>query len=498
MRIALLTLEGLAAASAVRRFVLRDPGRLALVALSDPFRASAGGSLGQTRKRLAASGPRILPYLGLNFTAPRLAGAVQRALHLSTPPERTPLAATCARLGVPLTTVDDVNAPAFAERLRASGAELILTFHFDQILRAPVLEAAPRGGVNVHCGLLSTQRGPTPTIQALMDPEPRFGFTIHALTPRIDAGAVLAEQEVALPRGTSALSAARLLHEAAVPALEDVLAGRAGAQAAERGEAATAGRYHTFPTPAELADLARRGRHRGLPRHRASSRRDIPRCPARSPRRGTARRRRDQRRGTPRRRWPHREVGDHRGPPGLSTRAISRQAAWRSAVGSMLWRQSTLRTASMLASARLRGGRRRDDLHPFGHPLDAGIAMKPVWRVACQVLAAPEIECDDPAGRHAVGRAERHQPAAGADVEDDLVAAPIALAEQVVAQALLAEEGIEQHRASEREEHGGGDGQRPSDQTYRAVDHGQHGGGRGDQDEGSTKEPGHDPRASRP
>ena len=260
MRIALLTLEGLAAASAVRRFVLSDPARLALVALSDPFRASAGGSLGQTRKRVASSGLRILPYLGLNFTAPRLAGAVQRALGARPPPERTPLASTCARLGVPVETVDDVNAPAFAKRLRDSGAELILTFHFDQILRAPVLEAVPRGGINVHCGLLATQRGPTPTIHALLEPEPRWGFTIHALTPRIDAGTVLAEQKVALPPGVSALTAARLLHEAALPALEDVLAGRAAAPAAERGEAATAGRYNTFPTPAELRDVARRGR----------------------------------------------------------------------------------------------------------------------------------------------------------------------------------------------------------------------------------------------
>ncbi len=260
MRIALLTLEGLAASSAVRRFVRHDPARLALTALSDPFRASAGGSLGQTRRRLAASGPRILPYMGLNFTAPRIAGVVRRALGARPPPEQAPLAQTCARLGVPVETVDDVNAPAFAERLRESGAELIVTFHFDQILRAPVLEAVPRGGINVHCGLLSTQRGPTPTIHALLEPQPRFGFTIHALTPRIDAGAVLAEREVALPPGVSALSAARLLHEAALPALEDVLAGRAAASAPERGEAPSAGRYNTFPTSAELREAARRGR----------------------------------------------------------------------------------------------------------------------------------------------------------------------------------------------------------------------------------------------
>ena len=260
MRIALLTLEGLAAASAVRRFVLRDASRLALVALSDPFRASAGGALGQMRKRLAGSGPRLIPYLGLNFTAPRLAGAVQRALRTAHAPERTPLPETCARLGVPITTVDDVNAPAFAQRLRESGAELILTFHFDQILRAPVLDAVPRGGINVHCGLLATQRGPTPTVQALLEPEPQWGFTIHALTPRIDAGAVLAEARVDLPAGVSGLTAARLLHEAALPVLEEVLAGRALAPGAERGEAAQAGAYHTFPSAAELAAVARLGR----------------------------------------------------------------------------------------------------------------------------------------------------------------------------------------------------------------------------------------------
>lgn len=259
MRIALLTLEGLAASSAVRRFVLSSPGRLALVGLSNPFRPSAGGSLGQTWRRLRGSGPRLLPYLALNFSVPRLSGALHRLSAWPLPPERTPLRTTCEALGVPVTAVEDVNAPAFIDQLQASGAELLVSFHFDQILRRPVLEALPRGGINVHCGLLAHHRGPTPTIHALLDAEPRWGVTIHALTPRVDAGAVLAEARPALPRGVSALTAARLLHEAALPLLESVLAGRASAPA-ERGEAAEAGRYNTFPTRAELREVARLGR----------------------------------------------------------------------------------------------------------------------------------------------------------------------------------------------------------------------------------------------
>ena len=257
MRIALLTLEGLAAASAVRRLVLSSPGRFALVALSDPFRASVGGSAGQTWRRLQQSGPRLLPYLALNFTVPRLSGALHRLSAWPHPPERTPLADTCGRLGVPVTTVDDVNAPAFRDRLREDGIDLLLSFHFDQILKAPVLEAVPLGGINVHCGLLSRQRGPTPTIHALLEEEPEWGVTVHALTPRVDAGAVLAEARPTLPRGVSALTAARLLHEAALPLVEQVLAGRT---APVRSEAPEAGAYNSFPTPAQLREIARRGR----------------------------------------------------------------------------------------------------------------------------------------------------------------------------------------------------------------------------------------------
>jgi len=49
MRIALLTLEALASAAPVRRFVADHADRIALVALSDPFRPQRGGTLGQAR-----------------------------------------------------------------------------------------------------------------------------------------------------------------------------------------------------------------------------------------------------------------------------------------------------------------------------------------------------------------------------------------------------------------------------------------------------------------
>jgi methionyl-tRNA formyltransferase len=254
MRIALLTLEALAAAAAVRRFVAQNPHRIALVALSDPFRPGQGGAIGQARRLLGRSGPRLLPYLAANFVLPRMAGLLPR--HATTV-ERTKLALLCARLGIAAQTVADMNAPDFHARLAASGAEAIVTFHCDQILSAETIAAVPQGGINVHAGLLPDHRGPVPTIHALLETPPRFGVTLHRLVPRIDAGAILAQRQLNLPPRTTALAAALRLHEAAVPMLTSVLDGLAAGTVTARP--VEPGPYCGFPSAAQLRSLARAG-----------------------------------------------------------------------------------------------------------------------------------------------------------------------------------------------------------------------------------------------
>lgn len=244
MRIALLTLDSLVSTAAVARFIRADPARITLVGLSDPYRPSAGGALGQALRHWRRSGPGLLPYLLANFSLPRLAGAT--------------VVRTCEALGVPHATVTDVNGDHFRRRLAASGAELVLTFHFDQIIGAETLGVTPLGGLNVHPSLLPRHRGPTPTIHALLEPVPTFGVTVHRLAPRIDAGAVVAQSRVTLPPGVTALAAARRLHEAAAPLLETAVAAVADGSAPDV-EAATLP-YQGFPTAAELRRLRRLGR----------------------------------------------------------------------------------------------------------------------------------------------------------------------------------------------------------------------------------------------
>jgi hypothetical protein len=243
MRIALLTLPSVMSDAAALAFGAAESGRLALVGLSDPGRASAGGTVGQLRRHLARSGPRILPYLALGFGLPGRRGAFARM---------------AGAAGAPLVTVADVNGPAMQAALRAARADLIVTLHFDQILSAGTIALAPRGGINLHPALLPRHRGPVPAFWALAEGGEHAGVSIHRLVPRIDAGAVLAQRAVALPAGVSALEAARRLHLAGLPLLRDLVA-RLAAGEDPPGATPAPLPYCPFPDAAALGAARRRG-----------------------------------------------------------------------------------------------------------------------------------------------------------------------------------------------------------------------------------------------
>jgi methionyl-tRNA formyltransferase len=69
-RLAVFALEALPNARALRRFVADHANHIAFVGLSHAERPSAGGLVAQMRRHLARSGPRVLPYLAVNFGSP--------------------------------------------------------------------------------------------------------------------------------------------------------------------------------------------------------------------------------------------------------------------------------------------------------------------------------------------------------------------------------------------------------------------------------------------
>lgn len=253
MRIALFTLESALSAAALARFLRghrRGPAEVVLIGRSAPFR---GGAVREAWRHLRRSGPLLLPYLAVNYALPHWLAAARRLVGGGW----GELTAIAAAQGVPVVEVADVNGPATEAALRQARPELIVCFHFDQILAPATLALAPRGGINLHPSLLPRHRGPVPTLWALAEDPPLFGVTVHRLAPRIDAGEILAQAAVRLPARVTASAAARALHEAGVPLLEGVLADMA--EGRERARAVEPLPYCPFPPPAMLRVLARRG-----------------------------------------------------------------------------------------------------------------------------------------------------------------------------------------------------------------------------------------------
>ena len=76
--------------------------------------------------------------------------------------------------------------------------DLIISASFNWIIPADVLALPPLGAINCHDALLPRNRGPNATGWALRNGDPQHGFTIHAMTPRLDDGPILAQGLVPL------------------------------------------------------------------------------------------------------------------------------------------------------------------------------------------------------------------------------------------------------------------------------------------------------------
>src|SRR5262245_58206428 len=112
-----------------------------------------------------------------------------------TPP---PVKVVAERAGVPVMQPRSARTPEVAEALRATGAELGVVVAYGKILPKAVLEAFPRGCLNIHGSLLPRYRGAAPIQWAVIRGERETGVAIMQLDEGMDTGPVLLERRVAI------------------------------------------------------------------------------------------------------------------------------------------------------------------------------------------------------------------------------------------------------------------------------------------------------------
>ncbi len=137
------------------------------------------------------------------------------------------------RHGVPATHLDPgpfrtkfapEREAAWAEALRAAGADLVVLAGFMRVVKEPLLAAFPRRIINLHPTLLPAFPGLDGIGQTWRAGVPEGGCTVHWVTAEVDAGAPLGQARVPrLPDDTLERFAARV-HEAEHRLLPEVVA----------------------------------------------------------------------------------------------------------------------------------------------------------------------------------------------------------------------------------------------------------------------------------
>ncbi len=112
-------------------------------------------------------------------------------------PTEVKAAVESLELGVPILQPESLKDESFQRELADLNADLFAVVAF-LILPRSVLAIPKLGSVNVHPSLLPKYRGAAPIQWAIIKGEEETGVTIFQLSPRVDAGDILIQEQVAI------------------------------------------------------------------------------------------------------------------------------------------------------------------------------------------------------------------------------------------------------------------------------------------------------------
>ncbi|MFP4375251.1 MAG: methionyl-tRNA formyltransferase [Spirochaetaceae bacterium] len=155
------------------------------------------------------------PVVGV-LTAPDAVSG--RGRKVSPPPVKV----AAEDLGLPVLQPDRLDGDARAAVRRLEPAMLV-AFAYGKIFGPKFLGLFTEGGINVHPSLLPKYRGPSPIPAVILAGESETGITIQYLAEKMDAGAVIARERIALSGDETTESLSALVAERAADLLVEAI-----------------------------------------------------------------------------------------------------------------------------------------------------------------------------------------------------------------------------------------------------------------------------------
>ena len=102
-------------------------------------------------------------------------------------------------LHIPVFQPEKASSLEFVTQLKALQADLFLVVAYGEIVKKEVLDIPVLGCINIHASLLPKYRGAAPMQWCLINGEKETGISIIEMTPKMDAGDVLAIEKIPIP-----------------------------------------------------------------------------------------------------------------------------------------------------------------------------------------------------------------------------------------------------------------------------------------------------------
>lgn len=161
--------------------------------------------------------------------------------------------------GIPCKKIGNPNAAEFVESVRARAADLIVSIACPFILRDALLSLPPRGCINIHHAPLPRYKGMMPTFWQMYHGERTVGVTIHFMAAKVDEGAALLEERLAIEPGETLHHLIRRSKRHGAHCMARALRRIASNSQSTWPLNAEKGSYFTFPTIAEIREFHHRG-----------------------------------------------------------------------------------------------------------------------------------------------------------------------------------------------------------------------------------------------
>jgi methionyl-tRNA formyltransferase len=135
----------------------------------------------------------------------------------------SPMREVAEQSQLPVLMPEDINAEQARTEIASLQADLFIVCDYGQILSHDLLNAAGKGGVNLHASLLPRYRGAAPINWAIYDGQSETGVTVIHMTSKLDAGPCLTTRGVMIGPDESAVELEKRLAEVGVDAVHEAI-----------------------------------------------------------------------------------------------------------------------------------------------------------------------------------------------------------------------------------------------------------------------------------